>query len=333
MKSQSVMKILVTLMVLALATSVFAQCQSSVPLTLYVGHSACVKVCADAFAYPAIQLYGSDTDPGAIPVLILQPGCTTEQCSESCTPVTPPPYSSFVLGGDPYFPNNYYAHNDCFYMYLYRIHDAVWGLEIYTMCSGCFCLTYDHQLPVNLRSDLTAIPGDNQITLTWATASESNNDHFEIMRDGAMTGSVTGLGNSPTGQAYSWTDKTATNGVIYRYDLVSVDATGGRLVLGHVTASPNVGAAHVTEYALLQNYPNPFNPVTSISFDVVEASHVTLKIFNPVGAHVATLVDATVGAGRHSVSFDGSKLTSGLYFYSITIGNHYSATRKMLLVK
>jgi hypothetical protein len=333
MKSQFVLKLLVIFATLMLTTAVFAQCVPVIPQTLTVGQSVCITVCNNVFANPAIQLYGSNTGPAAKPVLILEAGCMTAHCDQSCTPVTPPPYSSFVLGGDPYYPDNYYAHNSCFYMYLYWIHDNVWALEIYTTCSGCFCLTYDSQLPVNLQSDLAAIPGDNQITLTWATASETNSDHFDLMRDGTLAGRVDGLGNSATGKAYSWTDNAATNGVMYRYDLVSVDASGGRQILGHVSASPNVGAAHVTEYALLQNYPNPFNPSTSISFDVVESNYVTLRIFNPLGECVATLMDGNVGAGRHSVTFDGSKFTSGLYFYSIKIGNHFSATRKMLLVK
>ncbi|RPH92357.1 T9SS C-terminal target domain-containing protein, partial [candidate division KSB1 bacterium] len=82
-----------------------------------------------------------------------------------------------------------------------------------------------------------------------------------------------------------------------------------------------------------QNYPNPFNPATRLSFDVPVAANVTLKVYNPLGAEVATLVNRDMNPGHHSVDFDGAQLTSGLYFYSIQVGDAYKATRKMLLVK
>ncbi|HEY3296933.1 MAG TPA: T9SS type A sorting domain-containing protein [bacterium] len=331
--------VLKTLAFLALAAllvpAAFAQCVSNVPSQIDVGHSYCIRVCEDAFAYPAILLYGNRDGIGAVPVLTLHAGCNAANtdCDVQCTAITPPAYP-FVLGGDHFYPENYYGHSDCFDMYLYWVHDNVWALEIYTLCSGCFCLSFDGQLAVNLSTDLTATAGDNAVTLDWATASETSNDHFDVMRDGQLSARIEGLGNSTTGREYTWTDNSAVNGVMYQYQLVSVDANGNSRIEGRVAATPTASSpAQVTEYALLQNYPNPFNPTTSITFDVLEANHVTLKVFNPMGQCVATLVNANTAAGRHSVSFNGQNLTSGLYFYSITIGDRFSATRKMLLVK
>lgn len=331
--------ILKTLVIIAIAALLvpasFAQCISDVPARIDVHTSYCIRVCASDFAYPAIQLYGDQNGPAALPILILQPGCAhpATSCDVQCTAITPPPYP-FVLGGDPYFPDNYYGHNGCFDMYLYWVHDNVWALEIYTLCSGCFCLSYDHQLPVELTADgLTADEGDQSVTLKWATASETDNDHFEITRNGASVGRIASQGGTG-GYNYTWVDNSAANDVTYSYKLLAVSVNGNRRELGRVLATPHVDArGSVTEYALLQNYPNPFNPSTSISFAVLEANHVTLKVFNPMGECVATLVNSNVSAGRHTVSFDGSNLTSGLYFYSITIGDRFSATRKMLLIK
>ena len=64
-----------------------------------------------------------------------------------------------------------------------------------------------------------------------------------------------------------------------------------------------------------------------------EAGRVRLRVFNPLGEDVAMLVDGEMGAGHYAVPFDASRLTSGLYFYTITIGDRFSATRKMLLVR
>ncbi len=85
-------------------------------------------------------------------------------------------------------------------------------------------------------------------------------------------------------------------------------------------------------YNLSNNYPNPFNPNTTIDFDLAESGNVTLSVFNMTGHQVATLVDGNLPAGSHSVTFDGSNLSSGIYFYMIQAGN-FTDTRKMVLVK
>ncbi len=85
-------------------------------------------------------------------------------------------------------------------------------------------------------------------------------------------------------------------------------------------------------YALSQNYPNPFNPSTKIDYSIPKEGFVTLKIFNLLGQEVATPVSEKQTAGNHTVSFDASKLPSGIYFYRITAGSFVS-TKKMTLIK
>jgi hypothetical protein len=86
------------------------------------------------------------------------------------------------------------------------------------------------------------------------------------------------------------------------------------------------------EFALSQNYPNPFNPTTSIRFDLPQASFVKLTIIDVMGREVATVVNGMRDAGSHSVTFDGSKLASGIYLYSLTAGE-FTTTQKMVLIK
>ncbi|MBZ0201288.1 MAG: T9SS type A sorting domain-containing protein, partial [Ignavibacteriaceae bacterium] len=88
----------------------------------------------------------------------------------------------------------------------------------------------------------------------------------------------------------------------------------------------------VNNYSLLQNYPNPFNPVTNISFTLPEKTNVTLTVFNILGREITTLVNGELNAGQHSVSFDASKLSSGIYFYRMQAGNFIS-THKMTYLK
>jgi hypothetical protein len=86
---------------------------------------------------------------------------------------------------------------------------------------------------------------------------------------------------------------------------------------------------HLTMY---QNYPNPFNPETSIRFELPKRGRVTLSVYNLLGQQVRTLVDKDMPAGRHEVSFDGSGLATGVYFYRLKIDNTVQ-TRKMLMIK
>jgi hypothetical protein len=89
-----------------------------------------------------------------------------------------------------------------------------------------------------------------------------------------------------------------------------------------------------TKFEMVQNYPNPFNPTTSIKFTLPEsfAGNVMMKVFDITGKEVATLVNGQMNGGFHSVAFDGSKLSSGIYFYKISAGS-YSDVKKMTLIK
>ena len=83
---------------------------------------------------------------------------------------------------------------------------------------------------------------------------------------------------------------------------------------------------------LSQNSPNPFNPITTISFSLPSSDYVTLKIYNSIGEAVETLVDRNEYAGYHSVTWDASEYSSGIYFYRLTAGS-FAETKKLMLLK
>ncbi|MBN2708593.1 MAG: T9SS type A sorting domain-containing protein [Calditrichaceae bacterium] len=88
------------------------------------------------------------------------------------------------------------------------------------------------------------------------------------------------------------------------------------------------------EFALRQNYPNPFNPVCTISFNIPVSENVTLEVYNTLGQKVATILkNKSLRAGAHVYKFNGSNLSSGVYFYKLVAGDQYSETRKMMLLK
>ncbi|MBU0507354.1 T9SS type A sorting domain-containing protein [bacterium] len=99
-----------------------------------------------------------------------------------------------------------------------------------------------------------------------------------------------------------------------------------------LAGSDGAAELHPLEYQLSQNYPNPFNPSTMISFVLPRAELAKLAVFDVLGRQVATIVDGRLEAGKHIVSFDGSWLSSGVYFYRLEAGS-FRATHKMLLLK
>jgi hypothetical protein len=99
------------------------------------------------------------------------------------------------------------------------------------------------------------------------------------------------------------------------------------------TPTKGVGVADLPEnFVLAQNYPNPFNPSTTITFALPTSADVTLRIFDMAGRTIQTLVEGYVNAGSYDVSFDGSSLASGVYFYQLTAENT-NIVKKMVLMK
>ena len=84
--------------------------------------------------------------------------------------------------------------------------------------------------------------------------------------------------------------------------------------------------------AIVQNHPNPFNPTTTISFSIPDRSHVQLVVYDVLGREVATLASRNFKSGKHSIRFDASDLSSGIYFYHLKTEN-YSLVRQMTLIK
>ncbi|RQW00271.1 T9SS C-terminal target domain-containing protein [bacterium] len=334
--------ILGTVLIFGIATANAQVCEFDYPDELYLYDSYCIHVCAIPFNPQGFFIVGNWTsNENNFPVLIFADGCSplNTNCLEDCAPFEVPT-GEWVQGLDPYNimndPDYYYLGNDCIGMYMKYAHGnpATWDF-FFAMypgmgCEGCFCITFDSELPVNLL-DFTAVAGDGEVALNWNTASESNTDHFEIVRNSELLEQVPAR-NAVTGSSYSWVDNSVQNGHSYSYELFSVDFDGTRAFLSTASATPSANTGMVTEYALHQNYPNPFNPETQIAFDLVEDQFVTLKVLNLLGQEVATVASGEFNAGRHTVNFNGADLTSGVYLYTLTMDN-FSATKKLVLLK
>ena len=86
------------------------------------------------------------------------------------------------------------------------------------------------------------------------------------------------------------------------------------------------------KFTLEQNYPNPFNPSTNLEFGISRSGFVSLKIYDMLGKEVMTLVNSNLTPGTYKYDFDGTGLSSGIYYYTLSAEN-FSQTKRMTLIK
>jgi hypothetical protein len=191
--------------------------------------------------------------------------------------------------------------------------------------------TIDEGVPVELTS-FTANVVNNNVNLNWATATETNNQGFEIQRKSDNTeyeqvGYVAGFGTTTEPKSYSFSDANVAAGN-YTYRLKQMDFDGSFEYSNEV----NVEVLTPGSFELSQNYPNPFNPNTTINYKLPISGQITLKVYNILGDEVATLVNEEKPAGSYEVNFNSEKLASGTYFYKLQ-ADSFIETKKMILLK
>jgi hypothetical protein len=102
-------------------------------------------------------------------------------------------------------------------------------------------------------------------------------------------------------------------------------------IKGVITNQVGVAEAPAA-FAVAQNTPNPFNPTTTITFSLAKAGKTTVEVFNVAGQKVDTILNASLSAGAHSVTWNAAKHSAGVYFYTVKSGD-FSKTMKMTLLK
>jgi len=191
-------------------------------------------------------------------------------------------------------------------------------------------------IPVELISFSGKAIGSN-IHLNWITATELNNYGFtvekrqtsDVKRDKIWDeiGFVPGYGTTTEKQVYSFIDESAPSGK-YQFRLKQIDYDGTFEYSNIVEVVVGIPS----EFSVEQNYPNPFNPTTKINFVIPKSSFVNLKVYDVHGNKIATLISEQKTAGEYEIEFDGSELTSGVYFYQLKTGS-YIETKKMVLLR
>ncbi|MEO8665473.1 MAG: T9SS type A sorting domain-containing protein, partial [Ignavibacteria bacterium] len=201
----------------------------------------------------------------------------------------------------------------------------------YFMTSNVRSFMGDFALPVELAS-FTSDISSNNVKLNWSTVSEENNSGFDIERQLAThsdvwdkAGFVEGKGNSVTQTEYLFEDKNLNSGK-YRYRLKQIDYNGN---YKYYPLTGEVLIDTPDKFSLSQNYPNPFNPNTIINFQLPEMARVSLIVYDNTGREVAVLINETRQAGYYQKSFNGSSLSSGIYYYSLILNEGNAYTKKI----
>ena len=136
-----------------------------------------------------------------------------------------------------------------------------------------------------------------------------------------------------------WTRQNFTGNPydIYTYSDSVVWLCGNGGIIFHTTSGGQTGINTISQnipesFELYQNYPNPFNPFTKIKFSIKYSGSYNLEIYNSLGQLSGTLFSKQLNPGEYEYNFDGSRLTTGIFFYRLSSEN-FSQTKKMILIK
>lgn len=183
---------------------------------------------------------------------------------------------------------------------------------------------------------------NNIVLLAWGTATELNNYGFFVERsttedfsEFVTLGFVEGHGTSFNTWHYTFEDTTITIAGAYFYRLNQMDIDGNNKysnVISVIVTSVYEENYKPIAFVLNQNYPNPFNPETNISFSINTDDWVTLVIYDILGNEIETLIDNYLLKGEYNIKFNAEEKTSGIYIYSLRVGNRV-ISRKMVLQK
>lgn len=226
-----------------------------------------------------------------------------------------------------------------------------------TIVNARFYITSPYAGKPSKPQNLKASGAYNQeVTLTWEANIEPdmiNGGKYKIYRS-----EVWGIGEptswiiAATINAYNGstpvTSYTDNESLIYNgpkwlhYKITALDNTQKESVasekvkingrLPKIAEDSEIEINDKLTYSLNENYPNPFNPTTQISYEIPDNDFVTLKVYNSLGQEIRILVNDYQSSGYYNIKFDGSELSSGIYFYKLQAGENVSV-KKMLLAK
>ena len=221
---------------------------------------------------------------------------------------------------------------------------GIWAINAIRITSN------DGSLPVELSS-FSALQNESDFAeIQWITQSETEQAGFNILKSESenndeavkVNSSIIAAANTASGSEYSFTDVDVDFDNTYYYWLESVSLDNNVKLYGPVSITisrdkdDNVPDAEYTDM-ISAVYPNPFNPETNIDFSIKATGNVTLEVYNLKGQRVKTLVNNTVEAGEHSITWygdtdSGNNASTGVYFIKLQT-SEYQQIKKVMMIK
>lgn len=207
--------------------------------------------------------------------------------------------------------------------------DAMNGMAVGN--SGLVLKTVNGGVPVELTSFSASYTSTGAVQLRWTTATEKNNYGFEVQRENAedwqRLGFVAGSGSTTSAQEYEFTDTTPPDRGTIRYRLRQIDFDGS------AEYSPVVEVSAVLPaQPALNVYPNPARASTVLTLTLSETARTSLRIYCADGRLTATVLDAALQSGTHSIPWNAGTLPAGVYHIVLEAGDH-ARVRSLILQK
>jgi hypothetical protein len=207
-------------------------------------------------------------------------------------------------------------------------YSAVWSFRT----AAAALATPTHVFPPNRATGISTNP-----TLKWNAFVGATSYRLQVARDSTFSATIIDQ-NAISDTSYQVSALLSSTMYYWRVRAIypggtTAFSTPWSFKTAEPTSVEGATSREPTEYELAQNYPNPFNPTTTLQFDLPEPAVVIIRVYNTLGQEVASLLDRVVyQPGRYSVSFDASRLSSGVYIYQLIAGQ-FVDTKKMLLLK
>jgi len=204
--------------------------------------------------------------------------------------------------------------------YVLSENNLIYPQRVYTDCGGIDTTINDYTHDHVVKSMMNGDAGEMIHSGAWTTGQQVTRNLSYVV---------------PNAPQVSEPNNCDLNIFVYKQGTsISVNSNVQQAMKTSLTGTTGIQNQNsiVNDYSLSQNYPNPFNPTTSFSFSIPKDGNTSLKFYDILGNEVDTYVNGFLKAGVYSVEFDGSKLSSGIYFYTLS-SSEFSLTKKMILTK
>ena len=251
----------------------------------------------------------------------------------------PDPIHWFIIGFSKYYITNNYG-----FSWIDVTEDVPLGLINFFGLSNLtgYAIGYDglivqYKDTIYIPVELIVFEGkveNESVLLSWITASELNNQGFDIEKstnkeNWENIGFVPGKGTTTELNYYSYIDHKKETGRQF-YRLRQIDYNGNSKYSNIVETNFDVKN---TSFQLYQNFPNPFNSSTTITYQAARKSFINISLYNIIGEKIIQIVNEEKSEGLHKELFQSSLLPSGVYFIRMTTNNGFNAVNKITLIK